>query len=91
MSRQVSSGRNGMVGRMAQGRPGRPSKGERERIDLKVPPALKLAAMKVAAESGMTLMDFVDGAGGDAAAASQLTRQKAARGKAAPGFETLPA
>ena len=50
-----------MVGRMAQGRPGRPSKGERERIDLKVPPALKLAAMKVAAESGMTLMDFVGG------------------------------
>ena len=40
-------------------KPGRPSKGPRERIDLRVSPALKAAIEKAAAEQGMHVNDFV--------------------------------
>jgi len=46
---------------MAHGRHGRPSKGERQRIEVRVPPALKRAAEQAAAEGGMTLMDYIGG------------------------------
>lgn len=51
--------RNGRNLGMERKKTGRPSKGEREPILFRVPPALRLAAKQYAEQQGMTLNDFL--------------------------------